>query len=65
MPRPNRCYVTGSFYHVMVRGNHGQDIFLSHTDQLNICLLLQEGIEKYEHRIRAFCFMKNHIHLLI
>ena len=26
---------------------------------------MQEGVERYGHRIHAFCFMKNHIHLLI
>jgi REP element-mobilizing transposase RayT len=30
-----------------------------------MCLLLQEGIEKYGHRVHAFCLMKNHVHLLI
>ncbi len=30
-----------------------------------MCLLLQEGTERYGHRIHAFCFMRNHIHLLI
>jgi len=28
-------------------------------------LLLQEGIERYGHRIYAFCLMTNHVHLAI
>lgn len=44
---------------------HGQDIFFSQVDRYNMCFLLQEGIERYGHRIHAFCFMSNHVHLLI
>lgn len=65
MPRPKRYHIPGSSYHVMLRGNDGQDIFFSDRDRCKMCLLLQEGIERYGHRIHAFCFMNNHIHLLI
>ena len=30
-----------------------------------MCFLIQDGVEKYGHRVHAFCFMNNHIHLLI
>lgn len=49
----------------MLRGNNGHDIFFSDADRCVMCMLLQEGVEKYGHRIHAFCFMSNHIHLLI
>lgn len=65
MARPKRYHFPGSFFHVMVRGNHGQDIFFSDIDRYNMSFLLQEGVEKYGHRIHAFCFMNNHVHLLI
>lgn len=65
MARFERYHLPGSFYHVMLRGNDGQDIFFSDADHCAMCLLLQEGVEKYGHRIHAFCFMRNHIHLLI
>jgi putative transposase len=65
MARLERYHLPGSFYHVMLRGNDGQDIFFSDVDRCAMCLLLQEGVEKYGHRIHAFCFMNNHIHLLI
>ena len=42
-----------------------QDIFFSDSDRYHMCFLLQEGIEKYGRRIHGFCFMKNHIHLLV
>jgi len=49
----------------MVRGNGGQDIFADDEDRCRFYLLLQEGVEKFGHRIHAFCLMKNHVHLAI
>lgn len=65
MARLKRYHHPGALYHVMLRGNDGQDIFFSKTDRYALCFLLQEGVERYGHRIHAFCFMNNHIHLLI
>lgn len=65
MARQKRYHLPGSFYHVMLRGNDGQDIFFSDADRSAMCLLLQEGVERYKHRIHAFCFMNNHVHLLM
>ncbi len=52
-------------YHVMLRGNNKQPIFFSNGDRARMCLLLQEGTERFGHQILAFCFMTNHIHLAI
>jgi REP element-mobilizing transposase RayT len=49
----------------MLRGNGGQDIFFEDADRYRFYLLLQEGVERYGHRIHAFCMMSNHIHLAI
>lgn len=65
MARKPRIHFPDAFYHVMLRGNGGQQIFFSPEDQTRLYLLLQEGVGKYGHRIHAFCLMKNHIHLLI
>jgi REP element-mobilizing transposase RayT len=65
MSRKPRIHYAGAFYHVMLRGNGGQDIFSSSADRSRFYLLLQEGIERYRCRIHAFCLMNNHVHLLI
>jgi len=65
MARKPRIHFPGAFYHVMLRGNGGQQIFFSPEDHTRLYLLFQEGVGKYGHRIHAFCLMKNHIHLLI
>ena len=49
----------------MLRGNDGQQIFFSEGDKARLCLLLQQGVERFNHSIEAFCFMSNHIHLAI
>ncbi len=65
MARKPRIHFPGAFYHVMLRGNGGQDVFFSSEDRTRFYFLLQEGIGKYGHRIHAFCLMNNHIHLII
>ncbi len=65
MARKKRYSLPGRFYHVMLRGNDAQTIFFEDADRYRMSLLIQEGVERYGHRIHAFCFMKNHIHLLI
>jgi len=65
MARKPRIHFPGALYHVMLRGNGGQDIFLSDSDRNRLFLLIQEGVHRFGNRIHAFCFMDNHIHLAI
>lgn len=65
MPRNPRYHLPGTTYHVMLRGNNGQPIFLSDLDRYRLCFLLQEGVERFGHQILSYCFMSNHIHLAI
>jgi len=65
MARKPRIHFPGAVYHVMLRGNGGQDIFFCPSDRAYLYRLLKEGIERYKHRVHAFCLMANHLHLLI
>lgn len=65
MARKPRLHVPGGLYHVMLRGNAGQNIFFDDEDRYHLYLLLQHGVERYGHRIHGFCCMTNHIHLAI
>ena len=65
MARKPRLHVAGGVYHVMVRGNGGQDIFFDEGDWSHVYLLLQQGIERYGHRVHGFCCMPNHIHFVM
>ena len=48
----------------MLRGNGGQDIFFD-DDRYHLYLLMQEGLERFGHRIHGFCCMSNHLHLAV
>jgi putative transposase len=61
MARKPRVYCPGAFYHVILRGNSGQTIFFNDKDRTRFYLLLQEGVERFGHRIHAFCLMTNHL----
>lgn len=65
MSRKLRIHRPAAFYHVMLRGNNGQDIFFSDRDRCRFLLLLQEGVERYNYRVHAYCLMRNHVHLVI
>jgi len=65
MARKPRLHVVGGVYHVMVRGNGGQDIFFEKGDRFHLYLLIQEGLERYGHRVHGFCCMPNHIHFVM
>lgn len=63
--RKPRIHFPNAFYHVILRGNGKQDIFFDDQDRYRFYLLLQEGVERFRHRIYAFCLMTNHIHLVL
>jgi REP element-mobilizing transposase RayT len=64
MARRLRIHLPGGFYHVTLRGNHQQAIFLAdgHHDLLD--RIVAEAAASEDARIHAYCWMTNHIHLL-
>jgi REP element-mobilizing transposase RayT len=64
MARRLRIHLPGGFYHVTLRGNHQQSIFLAdgHHDLLDRIVAEAAAVEGA--RIHAYCWMTNHIHLL-
>jgi REP element-mobilizing transposase RayT len=64
MPRSPRYSFPGAIHHVMLRGDQGRPIFYSNDDRVQCCLLIQEVMERYGHRIHGYCLMSNHIHYL-
>jgi REP element-mobilizing transposase RayT len=49
----------------MLRGNGGQRVFAGKADRDVFYRLLAEGVERYGHKVCAFCLMNNHVHLAI
>ena len=65
MARKPRLHVPGGVYHVMLRGNGGQEIFFTADDRYHLFLLLQEGTTRFGYRVHGFCCMGNHLHLAL
>ena len=65
MPRLPRLHVPGGCYHVILRGNHREDIFSVANDRLVLNDIVAESIAKYAARVHAFCWMTNHLHALV
>jgi len=57
MARKPRIHLPGGYYHVMMRGNAGSDIFFTPADRTRFLLFVQQGIERYGHRVHAFCLI--------
>jgi putative transposase len=65
MPRKPRLNVPGGLYHLILRGNARQAIFFDEEDRLRWESYLDEGLQRYKHRIHAYCWMTNHVHIAI
>lgn len=65
MPRKPRIHFPGALYHVILRGNAGYPIFLNDRGREHFYDLIGQGVERFGHRIHAFCLMTNHVHLLV
>ena len=65
MARKPRLHVPGGLYHVILRGNGRQDVFLSTGDRHFFYELLAEGVARFGYRVHAFCLMTNHLHLAL
>jgi len=65
MPRKPRIHFPGALYHVILRGNAGQPLFLDDRGREHFYDLIQQGVERFGYRIHAFCLMTNHVHLLV
>ena len=65
MPRHKRKKGEFSTYHIIQRGNERKDIFLSDEDKTRFIETLLRMKSKYNFLLYAYCFMDNHIHLII
>ena len=65
MPRKARQKSSTKVYHIILRGNAKQDIFLEKQDYTKFIKELSKTKEKYEYKLYTYCLMPNHIHLVI
>lgn len=65
MPRQARKKSESGIYHVMLRGINKQQIFEDEEDCEKFLWVLKDTKAVSEYKLFAYCFMGNHIHLLI
>lgn len=65
MPRRLRIHLPGGFYHVTLRGNHQKNIFHVDSDRRLLNTIVARCLERYVARLHAYCWMSNHLHLLV
>lgn len=65
MGRPLRASEGGWVYHVLNRANARLPIFDKPEDYDAFERILEDGVERYEMRLLAYCLMPNHWHLLV
>jgi len=65
MPRPPRLNVPGGCYHVILRGNHREDLFACPNDRFALNEIVMDVIKRFDASLHAYCWMTNHVHALI
>jgi len=65
MARRPRLEYPGAVYHVMDRGDRGEDIFLDPEDRRRFLRTLGQACERTGWRVHSFVLMRNHYHLLL
>jgi len=65
MARKPRIQYPGAFYHIIVRGNQRQNIFIDDEDRLEYIRRLKRYKQKCGFLLYAYVLMSNHVHLLL
>ena len=65
MPRSARERSESGFYHVVAKGNGGQNLFEDASDYRAFLELVSAAAEKCGMSVHAYCLMSNHVHLLL
>jgi putative transposase len=55
----------GACYHVTARSNRGEFILQSRKLKREFLMVLEKAKEKFNFKLKHFCIMSNHIHLMI
>ena len=55
MARPLRIEYSGAYYHVINRGNAGENIFIDERDREKFLEDLAKGVERFITRIHTVC----------
>lgn len=65
MPRHARRKSTTGFYHILLRGVGRQNIFVDEEDKQRFFETIARYKQELHFELHAYCFMGNHVHLLM
>ncbi len=65
MPRTKRFLMNNSVYHIIIRGSQNQNVFFDDEDFSKFYHLFWKYKNKFSTKVYAYCFMSNHVHLLL
>lgn len=65
MPRIGRKRSESGIYHIVLRGSNRQTIFEDEEDAVKFLETIQTYRDTSRYKIYAYCFMGNHVHLMI
>ena len=65
MPRIARPVIPGMPHHIVHRGNNRQQIFYQEKDYLFLIKSIREAKKNFDCLLYAYCFMLNHIHMIL
>jgi REP-associated tyrosine transposase len=65
MPRRSSAGRAGVVFHVMNRATQGQLLFRDHSEYLASHYLLARALVQRPIRLLGYCFMPNHVHMLV
>jgi putative transposase len=65
MARPLRLEFEGALYHVTSRGDRREPIFEDDTDRRRLLEIVEQGMERFDAVVFAYCLMDNHYHFVL
>jgi putative transposase len=65
VPRKLRLEYEGAIYHLLNRGDRGEDIFVDDRDRERFLETLAEACQKTDWQVHSYGLMRNHFHLVV
>jgi REP element-mobilizing transposase RayT len=65
MSRPLRIEFPGAVYHVTSRGDRRESIFADDQDRAALLTVVEQGLERFDAQMLAYCLMGNHYHFVL
>jgi len=65
MARKPRIHHTAGIYHVSLAGKGGAKIFGTDADRKYFEALIEEGVQRFGHKVHGYCLMPNQLNLVI